>query len=154
VGPEALARRRALVELRAIHTDAPQVVADLLRKVLDADRDAALGEDVVLGLRVGLAPVLPALQRLRHVGPHVPVARIVGLVLLEVDASVLQVDVAPAKARHLLRAHALACEKAVGQPTKERHIRKRAGLPRLHRLPAEQLGILARVEAFLGLLGR
>ncbi|HXX67140.1 MAG TPA: hypothetical protein VEK07_08160 [Polyangiaceae bacterium] len=153
VGAEALTRVRALVELRALDSDAAQVVADLFGQVLDVQRHALFGEDAVARLGMRLRLLLPALERLHHVGSQIPVARIIGLVLLEADASVLQVDVSPAKPRHLLSAHPLACQKAVGHAAQKGHVGQSASLADLYRPTGEQLGILARVQTSFAFRG-
>jgi hypothetical protein len=60
VGAEALTRCRSLVELRLLDTDAAKVVADLIGQVLDGERHAVFGEDVVPRLRMGPALSCPS----------------------------------------------------------------------------------------------
>jgi hypothetical protein len=116
--------------------------------VLDADGDAVLREHVVLHHRIGLVLRLPPLQRLDHVRAHVPVARVVSLVLVEVHTSALEIDVAPAQRGHLIGPHAFPSEKAVGQAAQHRNV----GFGRFGGCAGEQGRILVGVEALLGLL--
>jgi hypothetical protein len=89
-----LAPRRLLVKLRAANAHAPQVAPELLGQVLDVERDAV--REHAVGLRrFGMVGRLPPLERREDVRPQVPVAGVVGLVRVEVDAASLQVHVAP-----------------------------------------------------------
>jgi hypothetical protein len=108
VRPEGLADvRDTLEELGSGYPDALQVLSDQIGQGHRLEghavlRDARVGVLGELALRV-----LPPGEDLDHVGLKVPVAEIVGPVLVQGDAAALQVDVRPPEGRHLVDAHTL-----------------------------------------------
>ncbi|MGA3124572.1 MAG: hypothetical protein ABSF69_27775 [Polyangiaceae bacterium] len=147
VRPQALPALGALVQLRTAHPDPPEVTAQLLGQVLDVHGHALFGKHVVARLRVRLAHVLPTAQRLDRIGPQVPVARIIGLVFVQVDAAPFEIHFAPPQPRHLVGAHALAHQEAIRKTPQDRNV----VLVGLDRSAGEKARVLVREEALLGL---
>jgi hypothetical protein len=66
--------------------------------VVDVEaRSVVVDEDPRFGLGLSPEAVAPDLERFEHVGPHIPRAGAVGLVLVEVEAIVDKVDVRPSE---------------------------------------------------------
>ncbi|MGC4091366.1 MAG: hypothetical protein QM756_26510 [Polyangiaceae bacterium] len=137
--PEAVRAERALeralrVEVDPLELGRAQVRPHAVRHVVEVQRPAVLvDEHEVVGL--GVPRLLPPLQRGRDSGRQLPPARAVGLVLVERDRLVLQVDVAELQLLGLAAPHAFAVQEAPQQPIGERHV-----------LACEQSGVLSRVE--------
>jgi hypothetical protein len=142
VGAHPQAVARALKQLRAIDLRPREVVAKLSRQVVDVQADALVVEEhACVGGHLLPKMLAPDRERHEHVRTHVPGAGPVGLVLVEVETIVHEVDVRPRESRQFVGAQPLSVENPVREPPEKRYVG--AG---------HEGSILVRVQALLRLV--
>jgi hypothetical protein len=122
MGGETAAMRALLVKLVSGDFCGEQVLAHSLGEVLNVD---ALGFELQedrAGWRGFASEFPPRAERLGDTRRHLPPARVVGLVLVEPDDAVPEVEVLPGEPHGFCPAHALPVEEAVEDAVVERYL--------------------------------
>jgi hypothetical protein len=147
VQPDAPSGVVALVQLGAFDSRALKLGAKAAGHVRGQDALAVdIHEQRIVRPKLVAERLLPERdrrpERTRDVGPERPRAGVVGLVLVQLDRSAVEVGVGDVEADRLTRAASLAVEEAVEETQRERHVGA-----------SEELLVLVGVEVRLRFLG-